>query len=214
MGMHATRKAQVTNRANELNSRSDGTLGIMFLRLLVTKVDEHAIAEEPRNQTAEVPGNIGACPVDGAHDLALVFRVGVDRGGQSADLACQDAQLTALSQARAAARLHHLRLTRRWRGCIGVLHACPKFVTRTGNGDDEARGFAIWLNLTPQPCHEHVYAAVVGLMITARDCIAQLIAREDPPAPTRKQRQKLELRVRERQFASVLVNERVSPQIE
>src|SRR5215831_19553335 len=105
MSMHCAREAQVANCADELNSRSDRTLGIMFLRLLVSKVDEHAIAEEARHRTAEVRGNVGACFVDGAHDLALVFRVGVGRGGQSSDLARQDVQLATLSQAGATARL-------------------------------------------------------------------------------------------------------------
>src|SRR5262249_44226631 len=106
-------------------------------------------------------------------------------GAPNPDLARQDVQLATLSQAGAAARLHRLRFARRWCRRIGVLHACRKFVTRTGYGEDEARGFDIGLNLAPQPCNEHVYAAVVGLMITARDPIAQLIAREDPPASPR-----------------------------
>ena len=164
-----------------------------------------------------VRGNVGARPVDGAHNLTLVFGVELGRCGQSADLTRQDAQLATLSRARGPARHRRLRLLRfagGWRRRVGVLHACGKFVAHTGHGEDKARGFDIGLNLAPQPCHQHIYAAVVGLMITARDSIAQLIARMDPAAPTRKQCQKLELRVCERNFASVFVDERASPQIE
>ena len=46
----------------------------------------YLVKRELFRRAAEVRGNVSACPVDGAHDLTLVFWVGVGSCGQSTDL--------------------------------------------------------------------------------------------------------------------------------
>jgi hypothetical protein len=51
-------------------------------------------------------------------------------------------------------------------------------------------------------------------VVAPGDAVAQLVARKDTAATAREKRQELELRMRERYFASVLIDERTARQIE
>ena len=189
--------------------------GIVLLRPLVSEIDRHAVAQGLRDEAAEALGDIGAGAVNRAHQLGLVLGAEPGRyGGQAADPARQDAQLPELARARRVACLLGRRRDRRRARPFGLFDAGGELVAHARQGEDEARAIGIRLDLAPQPGHQHVDAAFVGVMVAARDAVAQLIACQHAAAAARQQCQQPELGAREGDLPPVLVHKRMAGEIE
>ena len=193
----------------------DRALRVVLLRPLVSEIDRHAVAQGLRDEAAEALGDIGAGAVNRTHQLCLVLGAEPGRyGGQAADPARQDAQLPQLARARRVVCLLGRRRDRRRARPFDLFDAGGELVAHARQGEDEARAIGIRLDLAPQPGHQHVDAAFVGVMVAARDAVAQLIARQHAAAAARQQRQQPELGAREGDLPPVLVHEGMAGEIE
>ena len=215
VGAQGARKVEITDGVDQCKPSPDRALGIVFLRVPVSKVEQHAVAGDPRHHPAEAFGDIGACLVHTVHQGALVLGIEPGRQGcQPADLARQDAQLPALLPRRGAVCIVRRGLECRQRRPFHALHAGGELVPHPRYGEDETRGFRLALDLAPQPRHQHVDAAVVGVMVAPGGDVAQLIARQHPAARLGEGRQQLELCVRKRHLVAARVEKRAALEIQ
>jgi hypothetical protein len=72
---------QIGYGSDQLQSCAHGSLCVVFMRLGVAEVDQHPVAHELRDETAETPHGLGHALLVGRDDLAEVFRV---HAGESA----------------------------------------------------------------------------------------------------------------------------------
>ena len=99
-------------------------------------------------------------------------------------------------------------------GSLDLPHRRGKLVAAVRHSDDQGRALGIRLDLAAQPDDLHVDAAVVGLGVTPRQKLQQLVAGQHPSGPPHEHAQQAELTVRERNLPTCPVRQAVAGEIQ